>query len=90
MKKVYTEDSSDGPLCTVIRAIGMAGISNITNSTSVQLRAKHQYLKALNQVQIIMSDATIAAEDTTFVAVLLLALYEVIFLFFLEESFRQC
>ena len=71
---------SDGPnhvLRAAIEAVGMAGISNVSHTRHVASKSKSRYCEALAAMKVALNDPVLAIVDTTFMAVILLGLFEV-------------
>ena len=73
----YFEDGPSHCLRTVIEAVGMAGISNISHTPQLASKAKEQYCNALIAMKKDLDDPNLALADTTFLAAILLGLFEV-------------
>lgn len=71
----YSEDGH--VLREAIEAVGMAGISNVSDAPDVASKSKRQYGRALASLNQALKDPTQALADTTLMAVILLGLYEV-------------
>jgi hypothetical protein len=61
-----------------IEAVGMAGISNVYYAPHIFSKSRQQYCLALAAVNHALGDPVIAVTDTTFMAVILLGMFEVI------------
>jgi len=73
----YLEDGPSHCLRTVIEAVGMAGISNVSHTPQLASKAKEQYCNALAAMKKDLDDPALALADTTFLAAILLGLFEV-------------
>lgn len=62
----------------IIEAVGMAGISNTTNSPTIMSQAKERYQQSIERVQEAFQDPVERVTDETFLAVLLLAFFETV------------
>lgn len=73
-------DKAAGPthvLRAAIDAVGLAGLSNVSHAPQIATQAKQHYCAALTYMKEALNDPVLAAEDTTFQAVILLGLFEV-------------
>jgi hypothetical protein len=70
--------SGDQALRGAIEAVGMAGISNVYYAPHVFSKSKEQYCQALAALNHALGDPVIAVADTTFMAVILLSMFEMI------------
>jgi hypothetical protein len=73
----YFEDGPNHVLRAAIEAVGMAGISNVFHAPHVASKSKEQYCEALAAMKQALNDPVQAIADTTFMAVILLGLFEV-------------
>jgi hypothetical protein len=73
----YSEDGPNHVLRAAIEAVGMAGISNVFHAPHVASKSKEQYCEALAAMTQALNDPVQAIADTTFMAVILLGLFEV-------------
>jgi hypothetical protein len=73
----YAEVSRHRVLRAAIEAVGMAGLSNVSYAPRLESKSKQHYGEVLAAVKQALSDPVQATADTTFMAVLLLGLYEV-------------
>lgn len=71
----YSEDGQ--VLQAAIKAVGMAGIANVSYAPHIASKSKEQYCKALAGMNQLLRDPVRAVADTTLMAVILLALFEV-------------
>lgn len=62
----------------IIEAVGMAGLSNTTNSPSIMSLAKERYQQSIVRVQEAIQDPVERVTHETFLAVLLLAFFETV------------
>lgn len=74
--------SPDAPLGkkalrTSTTLVGMANLSSVQNSKSMQVAARREYANALERINKALSDRVQAKEDTTLMAIICLSLYEV-------------
>jgi hypothetical protein len=77
LARLYFEDGGNQVLRTVIDAIGMAGISNISYAPSIAAKSRDQYSRALAATKQLLNDPVRATADETLMAVILLDLFEV-------------
>lgn len=73
----YLESGPNHVLRAVIEAVGMAAISNVSHAPHVASRSKKQYCKALTAMTQALNEPVQALADTTFMAAILLGLFEV-------------
>jgi hypothetical protein len=73
----YFEDGPNHVLRAAIEAVGMAGISNVFHAPHVASKSKEQHCEALAAMKQALNDPVQAIADTTFMAVILLGLFEV-------------
>ncbi|KIX07330.1 uncharacterized protein Z518_01983 [Rhinocladiella mackenziei CBS 650.93] len=74
----YFEDGPSHVLRAAIEAVGMAGISNVSHAPHVASKSKVQYCEALAALKQALKDPVQASADTTFMAVILLGLFEAV------------
>lgn len=74
---VLNRASIDGPLRTVITAIGLAGLGSVQVIPQAQRAASLKYMMALRGVNEMLQDPEKAILDETLVTIFLLSLYEV-------------
>lgn len=86
----YSEDGHI--LRAAIEAVGMAGISNVSDAPDAACKSKSQCGRALAGLNQALNDPTQALADTTLMAVILLGLYEVdqVSRFYVERAFLTC
>lgn len=77
LSRCYVDGSSRQVLRKAIEAVGMAGISNVSPSSSIASKASRGYCDALAAIHQALNDPVEAVSDTTLMAVILLCLYEV-------------
>lgn len=75
--QAYQNDRSDGALRSIIDAVGLAALANIYHAPDFATVSKERYCHALGSVRSVLQDPVAAAEDTIFMTVILLGLYEV-------------
>lgn len=73
----YLENRPSHVLRAVIEAVGMAAISNVSHAPHVASKSKKQYCKALTAMRQALNEPIQALADTTFMAAILLGLFEV-------------
>jgi hypothetical protein len=61
-----------------IDAVGTAGIFNVFNAPHVASKSKEQYCEALAAMKQILDDPVQAIANTTFMAIILLGVFEVL------------
>ncbi|KKK22788.1 hypothetical protein P175DRAFT_0483194 [Aspergillus ochraceoroseus IBT 24754] len=64
-------------ITTSINAVGLAALSNIHMSPQLMLTARQEYVKALAETNIVLSDQVLSRSNATLTAVMLLSMYEV-------------
>lgn len=74
---LYTKGADASPLHGIIASIGMASISNIKSDPRIMIAARRKHTLVLQAINSALKDPERATLDTTFVAVLLLSLFEV-------------
>lgn len=74
---LYQKGADSSPLHEIIASIGMAIISNIKSDPRIMFAARRKHTLVLQAVNRALQDPERAKLDTTFVAVLLLCLFEV-------------
>ncbi|KAL1874022.1 hypothetical protein VTK73DRAFT_576 [Phialemonium thermophilum] len=77
-RSYFCEDRSNSPLRAIIRAIGLAGISNISGSSYAKTAAKRQYCEAVTALKQDLDIPSRAVADCTLGAVILLGIFEVV------------
>lgn len=77
LSQSYFEEGPNHVLRMAIEAVGMAGISNVFHAPHVASKSKEQYCDALTAMKQALNDPVQAIADTTFLAVILLGLFEV-------------
>ncbi|OQV01279.1 hypothetical protein CLAIMM_06663 isoform 2 [Cladophialophora immunda] len=75
--KSYLEQRPNNVLGKVIEAVGMAGLSNVFHAPHVKSQARAQYSAALISMQQALNDPAQAVSDSTFMALMLFAFFEV-------------
>lgn len=78
LARSYLEDVANPVLRLVIEAIGMSGISNVFHAPNVASKARKQYCTAMAAMKQSLDDPIQAVADTTFMAVMLFGLFEVL------------
>ena len=78
LTRSYFEDGPNDVLRASIEAVGMAGIANVFHTPQVASKSKQRYCEALAALRQALDDPVQAIADTTFLAVILLGLFEVI------------
>ena len=73
----YFDDGPNHVLRAAIDAVGMAGISNVSHAPHVASKSKEQYCEALAAMKEALNDPVQAIADTTFMAGILLGVFEV-------------
>jgi hypothetical protein len=73
----YFEDGPNHVLRAAIEAVGMAGISNVSHAPYVASKSKERYCEAVAAMKQALNDPVQAIADMTFMAVILLGLFEV-------------
>lgn len=74
---LYQQGADSSPLHEIIASIGMASISNIKSDPRIMFAARRKHTLVLQAINRALQDPERAKLDTTFVAVLLLCLFEV-------------
>jgi len=74
---VRTYHKDKGPLRASIDAVGLAGISNVHHLPETRAMSWKRYHDAINTLKHALTNPTQAIADTTLMAVILLALFEV-------------
>ena len=77
LTRSYFEDGPNDVLRASIEAVGMAGIANVFHTPQVASKSKQRYCEALAALRQALDDPVQAIADTTFLAVILLGLFEV-------------
>ena len=77
LARSYFEGEPSHVLRAAINAVGMAGISNVFHAPHVASKSKEQYCKALAAMKQALDNPVEAVADTTFMAIILLGLFEV-------------
>src|SRR5262249_43323873 len=77
LTRSYFEDGPSHVLRVAIDAVGMAGISNVFHAPPVSSKTKKQYCQALAAMKQALDDPVQAIADTTFMAIILLGVFEV-------------
>lgn len=73
----YLEDETNHVLRPAIDAVGLAAMSNVFHAPNVASQSKERYSHALVAMNRALSDPVQMVADTTFMAVILLGLFEV-------------
>lgn len=77
LSQSFLQDGPSHALHAAVEAVGMAAIGNVFHAPGVASKSKTHYGKALAAMKIALNDPTEALADTTFMAVILLGLFEV-------------
>lgn len=77
LTQAYQYDRSDGVLRSIIEAVGLAALANIYHVPRIATISKEKYCRALQIMRSTLQDPVAAREDTIFMTVILLGLYEV-------------
>lgn len=77
LSEVYSCEDSNNALQTIIQAVGIAGLFNVSPSQEKAEESQKLYFQAISVLQTLFNDPIHATSDTTLTAVILLALYEV-------------
>jgi hypothetical protein len=78
LTRSYLDEGPKDVLRAALEAVGMAGIANVYHTPSVASKSKQRYCEALIAMQQALNDPVQAIADTTFLAVILLGLFEVL------------
>lgn len=70
------KDGVDGLLQSCITAAGLAGLSNVSKSTTLMSHARTAYAKALRYINTAVASPIDALQDSTLAGILILAVYE--------------
>lgn len=71
------KEHTGSPMSVAFSAVALAAFSGRPSSKSLLPRADAVYVKALNQINLVLQDPKLALKDSTLATVLLLAFYEV-------------
>jgi hypothetical protein len=77
LTRSYLDEGPGDVLRPALEAVGMAGIANVFHTPRVASKSKQRYCDALVAMQQALNDPVQAVADTTFLAVILLGLFEV-------------
>ena len=77
LNQSYFKDGPNHALRAAIKAVGMAGMSNVFHAPHIASKSKEQYCEASAAMKQALNDPVQAIADTTFMAVILLVLFEV-------------
>ena len=77
LQRSYATAGRDHPLRAAIEAVGMAGLANVRRSSYQKSLAAERYQEAIATVKLSLADEDQARSDEMFLAVILLAFYEV-------------
>lgn len=71
------QTGADTLLSTAIVSVGMAALANVSGSPSRALAARQKYIYSLSLTRVALDDLSLVHADAVFMAVLLLAMFEV-------------
>jgi hypothetical protein len=71
------QTGADTLLSTAIVSVGMAALANVSGSPSRALAARAKYIYSLSLTRVALDDLSLVHADAVFMAVLLLAMFEV-------------
>lgn len=74
---LYQQDRPDGAVRTIIRALGLGGLSRIAKDVRMRNAAISNYVSAMSKINELLRHPTRAKEDITLFAILSLAVFEV-------------
>lgn len=74
----YLEAGPRHVLSAAIAAVGLAGLSNLSATDTLESKSKEQYCTALTALKEVLNDPDQIVADSTLMAVILLILFEVI------------
>jgi len=74
---IYSAEKVGQEVADGVASLGMAGLSNFWRSSNIMVNAKMKYTSALSLLSSKMRDMNEAKADQTFIAVMLLGLFEV-------------
>lgn len=78
LTEAYQNDRPSGILRSIIDAVGLAALANIYYAPQIATISKEKYCHALSSMRSALQDPVVAKEDTTFMTVILLGLYETV------------
>lgn len=73
--RLYMDNEQD-VLGSTVRAVGLAGISNVFSSSQISSEAKRAYCQALTFLGAALDDCNSARSDATLMAIILMGLFE--------------
>ncbi len=74
---IYQQDQPDGAARTIVRALGLAGLSRVVKDIRMRNAAISNYVSAISKANELLRHPKKAKEDTTLFAILSLAIFEV-------------
>ena len=77
LSQVYTEHPHYVALRSAVRATCMTGLANVLQEPSTLSQSREYYIQALSATHEALSNPALLIRDTTFLTVVLLAVYEV-------------
>jgi hypothetical protein len=78
---LYQQDQPNGAVKTIVRALGLGGLSRIVKDVRMRSAAISNYVSAIAKTNELLQHPERAKEDTTLFAILSLAVFEVSILF---------
>jgi hypothetical protein len=93
---LYHEQQHTQAVRAAIEAVGLAGIANVSYTPKVRSESRERYGQALAATKLLLNDSNESLTDSTLMAVILLALYEVFqlnaihFRFILAYAYPVC
>jgi hypothetical protein len=77
---IYQQDQPNGAVKTIVRALGLGGLSRVAKDIRMRNAAISNYVSAMSKTNELLRHPTKAKEDTTVFAILSLAVFEVFIL----------
>jgi hypothetical protein len=74
---VYQQDQPDGVVKTIVRALGLSGLSRVAKDIRMRNAAISNYVSAISKTNDLLRHPKTAKEDATLFAILSLAVFEV-------------
>jgi hypothetical protein len=74
---IYQEDEPDGPVKTIVRAVGLGGLSRIAKDMRMRNAAIANYVSAISKTNEHLRHPVKARADTTLFSIISLAVFEV-------------
>lgn len=75
--RTYDKDHAHGPIRAVVRAVGLACLSNVAENQRIKDAALANYVSAVSITNNLLRDSATATEDLTLFTIMMLSMFEV-------------